>query len=104
MLGYLNFAISLFILFKLMAKEEQYDAAFARIDEATNKVADELRELKEEIAGQGLPGDVEDRILAKLEEKATKLESIGTTPEPEPQPQPEPNPEQPAPETPEEEL
>lgn len=60
--------------------QEQFDAAFARIDSSTNRIAGEIRDLKDQIANQGLPGDVEARILATLEAKATSLEAIGKPP------------------------
>lgn len=66
---------------QIMAKQEQFDAVLTRIDAATNKIADQLRALKDQIANQGLPGDVEDAVLARLETAATQLEAVGASPE-----------------------
>lgn len=56
---------------------EQFQAVLARIDDATNKIAAELQDLKTQIAGGGLSADVETTVLASLDAAATKLEGIG---------------------------
>lgn len=64
-----------------MATLEQFEAALTRIDGATTNIANELQSLKDQIANQGLPSDVEANVLARLDAAATKLEGIGKTPE-----------------------
>lgn len=79
-IGILNLFFSLFIHNQnvtIMATDEQFEALLTRIDNSTNGIAQQLRDLKDQIANQGLPKDVEDRILAKLETAATKLEAVG---------------------------
>ena len=65
----------------IMAKQEQFESVLSRIDTATNKIAEQLRALKDQISNQGLPGDVEDQVLARLETAATQLEAVGASPE-----------------------
>ncbi len=66
----------------IMASQAQFDEALSRIDVATTNIAEDLRGLKDIIAGAGLPSDVEDQVLAKLENAATKLEAVAAeTPE-----------------------
>lgn len=60
-----------------MATEEQFLALIQRIDDRTTGIAQELRDLKDQLADQGLPKDVEESILAKLEATAEKLEGVG---------------------------
>lgn len=74
-----------------MATQEQFNQALNRIDEATNNIAADLRGLKDVIAGSGLPGNVEDEVLARLESAASKLEEVAAD-----------TPDEPADETPEE--
>ncbi len=62
---------------KIMATVEQFEAALSRIDTATTNIASELQSLKDQIANQGLPSDVEANVLARLDAAATKLEGIG---------------------------
>lgn len=64
-----------------MSKQEQFESVLSRIDTATTKIADQLRELKDQIANQGLPAEVEDQVLARLETAATQLEAVGASPE-----------------------
>lgn len=70
-----------------MATIEQFEAALNRIDAATTNIANELRDLKDQIAGQGLSAEVEANVLARLEAKATQLEEMSQTVE---NPVPEP--------------
>jgi hypothetical protein len=62
---------------KIMATNEQFEALLTRIDTSTNGIAQQLRDLKDQIANQGLSKELEDAILAKLETAATKLEAVG---------------------------
>lgn len=71
----------------IMAKLEDFEAILNRVDEATNDIAAEMRDIKEELTNAGLPADVEDSVLARLEATAQKLEAIaGETPEDEEEP------------------
>lgn len=65
-----------------MATLEQFQGILTRIDSATTNIAADIRKIKDQITGQGLPSDVEEDILAQLEAKAVALESIAAeTPE-----------------------
>jgi septal ring factor EnvC (AmiA/AmiB activator) len=66
---------------QIMADLAQFEAALTRIDAATTKIADQLRDLRDQIANQGLPSDVEATVLARLETAATQLEAVGQSPE-----------------------
>ena len=61
----------------IMATNEQFEALLTRIDNSTNGIAQQLRDLKDQLANQGLPKELEDAILAKLETAAAKLEAVG---------------------------
>jgi hypothetical protein len=61
---------------KIMATEQQFLDILGRIDTATTNIAEDIRGLKDQIANQGLPADVEANILSTLEAKAAQLESI----------------------------
>lgn len=79
-IGVLNLFFSLFIHNQnvtIMATEEQFNALLTRIDNATTATAAELRDLKDQLLNQGLPKEVEDRIAARLEAAAVKLEAVG---------------------------
>ena len=65
-----------FKLEKIMAEQENFESVLNRIDDATNNVAADLRRIKDMIEGQGLPASVEDQILARLENAASKLEAV----------------------------
>ena len=73
---------------KMAASIEQFESALARIDTATTNIAVQLRDLKDQIANQGLSADVESQVLSRLETAATQLEAVGTSVE-----NPVPNPE-----------
>ncbi len=62
---------------KLMATVEDFDATLKRIDDATNGIAQTLRDLQGQITGGGLSSDVENEVLIKLDAAATKLEGVG---------------------------
>lgn len=61
---------------KIMATEQQFLDILGRIDTATTNIAEDIRGLKDQVANQGLPADVEARVLSTLEAKAAQLESI----------------------------
>lgn len=63
----------------IMATIEQFELALSRIDTATTNIADELRDLKDQIAGGGLSAELEASVLARLEAKATQLEEMSQT-------------------------
>lgn len=74
---------------KIMATEQEWLDVLSRIDVATTNIAEDIRSLKEQLTGQGLPQEVEDRIKAQLEAKATQLEGIAAdTENPVPPPPP----------------
>jgi septal ring factor EnvC (AmiA/AmiB activator) len=73
---------------KMAATIEQFESALNRIDTATTNIAQQLRDLKEQIANQGLPAELEQQVLTRLETSATQLEAVGTSVE-----NPVPNPE-----------
>lgn len=86
LLGLMAFGMGLIYLIyktrKIMATLENFQAALTRIDAATTDIANDIRSLKDQIANQGLPADVEANILSQLEAKAAQLEAIGAeTPE-----------------------
>lgn len=58
-------------------KEEQFKTTVARADLFTNEAAAEIRSLCNQIKGQGLPADVEERVVAGLNAVAEKLKGIG---------------------------
>lgn len=62
---------------KIMATIEQFESALSRIDTATTNIANQLRDLKDQIANQGLSADVEASVLGRLETAATQLEAVG---------------------------
>lgn len=62
---------------KMAATIEQFESALDRIDTATTSIATQLRDLKDQIANQGLPAELEERVLSRLETSATQLEAVG---------------------------
>lgn len=60
-----------------MTKQEQFDAAMAKVDAATTDIADDLRRLKEEIAN----GTVSPESLARLDASADALDALGKSTE-----------------------
>lgn len=66
-------------LSKIMATLEQFEQALNRIDTATTDIANDIRQLKDEIANGGLNADNEAAILSRLDATATALEAIGAS-------------------------
>lgn len=62
-----------------MVTETQFQEVVTRIDNATNAIAEQLRQIKEELANAGLSAEVEASVFAQLESAATKLEAVGKT-------------------------
>jgi hypothetical protein len=62
---------------KMAATVEQFESALDRIDTATTNIANQLRALKDQIANQGLPAELETRVLTRLETSANQLEAVG---------------------------
>jgi uncharacterized coiled-coil DUF342 family protein len=84
---------SIKLIHKEMAQtQEQWEAVLTRIDTATTNIANQLRDLKEQLENQGLPADVEQQVFSRLETAANQLEQVGASPE---NPVP-PTPEEPA--------
>jgi hypothetical protein len=74
---------------KIMATEQEWLDVLNRIDVATTNIAEDIRSLKDQITGLGLPQEAEDRIKAILEAKAVQLEGIAAdTENPVPPPPP----------------
>lgn len=63
----------------IMASLEQFQSALDRIDAATTKIAGQLRDLKDQITNAGLPAELEQQVLTRLETSATQLEAVGTS-------------------------
>jgi GTP1/Obg family GTP-binding protein len=61
----------------IMADIQAFETALTRIDTATTNIANQLRDLKDQLANQGLPADVENSVLARLESAASQLEAVG---------------------------
>lgn len=75
--------------------ETKFIEALAQIDAETNRIADVLTELKEQIKDAGIPAAKEEQILSLLEAQVVKLKGVGVqTPEPTPVPVPTPDPQQ----------
>lgn len=74
----------------IMATLEAFETALSRIDTATTNIAEQLRELKEQVTNAGLSAEVEAQVLSRLETAATQLEAVGASVE-----NPVPDPEQP---------
>lgn len=78
---------------KIMATiEERFNDVVTKMDTATNRLADQIRDLKGQLTNQGLPAAKEEAILARMEGIANNLDQIGKDPEnpiPEPTPAPE---------------
>jgi hypothetical protein len=64
----------------LMATLEQFSAALAAIDAATNDLAAEVARLREIIAGGGLSPADEEIVLASLADIEAKLKAIAAQP------------------------
>jgi chromosome segregation ATPase len=75
---YINKKVNL-KLDKIMADLAQFEAALSRIDTATTNIANQLRDLKDQIANQGLSAEVEAQVLTRLETAASQLEQVGTS-------------------------
>lgn len=75
---------------QIMANEQQFLDILSRIDTATNNIAEDLRRIKDQLAG-GLSAEAATRIQAQLESKAVTLEGIAaSTEEPVPEEPTEP--------------
>lgn len=91
---------------KIMASQEQFTAALARIEAATTAagtavtaIGARITALEEAIKNAGLPADVEAALLAQLEGTGTNIEALaasltamGSPTDPIPEPVPEPIP------------
>lgn len=75
-----------------MATLAQFETALTRIDTATTAIAQQLRDLKDQVTNAGLSADVEAQVLSRLETAATQLEAVGQSVE-NPVPPVEPTPE-----------
>lgn len=62
---------------KMSVTLEQFDGVLNRIDVATTNIANELRDIKDQVKKYGLPAEAETNIFNRLEAAATQLEAIG---------------------------
>jgi hypothetical protein len=65
---------------KIMASTEEFQVAFQRIDTATTGIAAELKKIPQQYANQGLSAEAEDRLLQQMNDAATRLEGIASSP------------------------
>lgn len=68
----------------IMTKQEQFDAALVKLNTVTNDIAEDLQELKQQIAD----GSVSAESLAQLDANVSTLEAIGAQDNPVPEPTP----------------
>lgn len=54
-----------------------FDALAERLNNATNNIAAQISQLRNEIKGTGIPKDQEDSFLARMDGIATQLEAVG---------------------------
>lgn len=57
--------------------EDQFNQLLNRMDEATNLVADELRNLREIVKDSGMSASKEQEVVQKLTSSIAKLEGVG---------------------------
>lgn len=72
MLGYINLAISTFILIKLMATKEQLSAVLDDIQSSVANVQADIEKLTEDLASAGIPDD----LLARAQAISDNLKSV----------------------------
>ena len=60
---------------QMTTNKEDFDAGFARINEATNNIAADIQALKDQI-GTGMSQAEVDEVKAKLDAAATALEAV----------------------------
>lgn len=72
----------------IMATLQEFETALLRIDNATTNIAEQLRDLKEQVTNAGLSAENEAQVLSRLETAATQLEAVGASVE-NPVPDPE---------------
>ena len=70
-----------------MASVEDFQAAFGRVNEATNGIATKLTELRDQLSNSGLSSEQEAEVLSQLDTLASQLTSMAQDPE---NPVPEP--------------
>ena len=70
-----------------MASVEDFQAAFGRVNEATNGIAAKLTELRDQLSNSGLSSEQEAEVLSQLDTLASQLTSMAQDPE---NPVPEP--------------
>jgi hypothetical protein len=69
--------------------KEQFDALVARLNEATNKLAATLTDLRDKLAAGGMTKAEEDAAVASLDASIASLEALGADPaNPVPEPAP----------------
>ena len=60
----------------MAATLQDFQTALDRIDTATNGIADEIKALKDQIAGAGLDPAAQAALLSSLEAAAAKIEGV----------------------------
>jgi len=70
-------------ILRTMVTKQDFDAAFAQINEATNNIADDITRLTNQLGAGGLSPDEQAAALTELQGVADKLKQIAAvTPEP----------------------
>lgn len=64
----------------IMATQAEFQAAFDRINAATNQVATLLNNLRDQVSELGLDATVEAQLLSQLQGAAGALEAMAVTP------------------------
>jgi len=61
----------------MAATIEQFEAALQRIDTATTGIAEQIRDLQDQITDAGLSAEQETNVLGRLDTIASSLENMG---------------------------
>ena len=64
----------------IMATLAEFEAKFAELDAATTAIANDLAALKDLVANNGLPANIEADILATLSDKVDALKALASVP------------------------
>lgn len=64
----------------IMATLAEFEAKFAELDAATTAIANDLAALKDLVANNGLPANIEADILATLSAKVDALKALASVP------------------------
>ncbi len=61
---------------QVMAKQEDFDARMTAMDDATNEIAKDLQDLRDQLAA----GTIPDSAIATLDAKIARLQQLGADP------------------------